>query len=147
MRDWLHAEEGSAVIEFLTVTLVLLVPTVYLLLAFFQIQAASFAAEGAARDAGRILATARNEGTGRSAAAMSAQLAFEDFGLATVGPPRLTIDCEADPCLTGGARIHVTVAADVPLPLISTGVARTAGMELTVEGAAVAVVDRFRERQ
>lgn len=146
MKEALRDEDGSALIEFLTLTLVLFVPIVYLVIAFFQVQGASFAAEGAARDAGRILATAVDERAGREAAALTAVMAFEDFGLELSGPPELHISCAADPCLTGGAQIHVRVTARVPLPLITTGVARTMGTDVTIDGTAVAVVDRFRER-
>ncbi len=46
-------DEGSAAVEFLMLTLLLLIPIVYLVLAVFTIQGASFAAAGAARDAAR----------------------------------------------------------------------------------------------
>lgn len=141
-RLW-DEEDGNAVVEFVTVAFVLLVPLVYLILTFFLIQGAAFAAEGAAREAGRILAT--NGAEGVSAARTATRLAFEDFGLGVDAAPSLAVECEANPCGTPGARIHVTVSSRVALPLISTGVAHAAGAVVPIEGQAVVVVDRFRE--
>ncbi len=138
-------DDGSAVVEFVTVAFVILVPLVYLIVTFFLIQGAAFAAEGAAREAGRIVATSGDRPASRSAAQTAARLAFDDFGLSTLAPPTVRLHCEADPCTTPGARIHVTVSSRLPLPLISTGVAAAAGAVVPIEGRAVVVVDRFRQ--
>jgi len=138
-------EDGNAIVEFIGVSFVLLIPLVYLILTFFLIQGAAFAAEGAAREAGRILATGAGRDSAFDAATLATRMAFEDFGLDTEAPPDLAVDCEADPCLTPGSRIHVTVSTEVTLPLISTGVARTVGAVVPIQGSAVVVVDRFRE--
>jgi len=136
-------DAGSAGVEFVTVALVLLVPLVYLILTFFLIQGAAFAAEGAAREAGRILAASGGRPGAQEAARTATRLAFEDFGLGA--DASLSFECEATPCATPGARIHVTVTSRVALPLISTGVAHAAGAVVPIEGRAVVVVDRFRQ--
>ncbi|NKY41663.1 pilus assembly protein, partial [Cellulomonas septica] len=51
-------DDGSAVLEFLGVALVLLLPTVYLVLVLGRLQAATFAVEGAAREAARTAVAA-----------------------------------------------------------------------------------------
>lgn len=133
---------GNAVIEFIGMSVLFLVPLVYLTLTFFTIQGAAFAAEGAAREAGRILSLGGD--TGREAAELATRLAFEDFDLGVSTPPSLAVECESDPCLTPGSRLHVTVTTRVTLPLITTGLAQALGAVVPIEGRAVVVVDRFR---
>lgn len=82
-------EGGNAVIEFIGMSVLFLVPLVYLTLTFFTIQGAAFAAEGAAREAGRILSLGGD--TGREAAELATRLAFEDFDLGVSTPPSLAV--------------------------------------------------------
>ena len=51
-------DEGSSVIEFLGLAVVLLIPLVYLVLTLARIEAATFATEGAAREAARTYVVA-----------------------------------------------------------------------------------------
>ena len=77
--DRLRREErGSAVVEFLGVTLVLLLPLVYLVLTLGQIQAAAFAAEAAARESGRVLSHEADLPTAAARAQTAVELAFGD---------------------------------------------------------------------
>lgn len=139
------SERGSALIEFLAIAVLFLVPLAYFVLTVFQLQGAAFAAQGAARDAGRLLQAATDEQEGREAAELAAILAFEDFGL-DVPTPDVTIECEEAVCLTPGATIRITVSTSVPLPLLPSGSLATLGAVIPVEAHAVVVVDRFRER-
>jgi hypothetical protein len=143
LRRLPHEDHGNAVIEFIGMAVLLLIPLVYLMLTFFTIQGAAFAAEGAAREAGRILSTGGESRT----AELAAGLAFEDFDLGLDSPPALDVECEANPCSTPGARVHVTVSTRVTLPLINTGLAHTVGAVVPIEGRAVVVVDRFRVQE
>jgi hypothetical protein len=70
-------ESGNAIVEFLAVTVLLLVPLLYLVLVLARLQAATFAADSAAREAGRVYA----------------QAATPDEGSA------LAVDCSSIPCL------------------------------------------------
>lgn len=131
-------------VEFIVLTFLLLVPLVYLVLTFFHLQGAAFAAEGAARDAGRLMAASRDEEVGRSAAELATRIAFDD---ASIGADvTLTITCSESPCLTGGAAIHATVRTEVALPLIPLGLANALGARVPVEGTAVTVVDHWVDR-
>ena len=134
-------ESGSAVIEFLMLAFMFLIPLVYLILAVFEVQAAAFAAEGAARDAGRIMAASRSEAQGRAAAQYAAELAFADSGLRF--EPRVEITCSAAPCLTGGAALRAVVETEVPLPLIPLGIIDALGAKIPVTGTAIHTVDLF----
>ena len=97
-------DAGSAVIEFLAVTLLLLVPIVYLVLVLGRLQAATFAAEGAAREAGRAFTTAVGPDEGSRQAVAAVHLALSDQGFAAV-------DRELD----GLAVVEVRVTAPLPV--------------------------------
>lgn len=136
---------GSAVVEFVTLGVLLLVPVVYLVLMLGRVQAAAFAAEAGARAAARAVTASDDEATGRARAGAAVALALRDqaFEPSTHGD-ELRIACEASPCLTPGARVHTTVTVDVPLPAVPAFVTRVVPSVVTVDAGAVAVVDRFR---
>lgn len=138
-------DEGSAVVEFVTLGVLLLVPVVYLVLMLGRVQAGAFAAEAAAREAVRALTASGDEETGRARAVAAVALALRDQGFApSPHSEELVIGCEATPCLTPGARVHTTVTVDVPLPAVPAFVTRVVPSVVTVEADAMAVVDRFR---
>ena len=56
-------EDGNAILEFVMVAVVLMVPLVYVLLTVFQLQRAAFAVSAAAREAGRAYVTAESGDT------------------------------------------------------------------------------------
>jgi hypothetical protein len=122
-RAWRDGEAGNAIVEYVGVAVVLLVPLVYLVVTIGRIQAASFAAESAAAEAGRLGARAVGWGAGAGPAALAVELAFADQGFDVDGASALSVACEAAPCHTPGARIDVDVAARVPLPLLPVSVA------------------------
>jgi hypothetical protein len=137
-------ERGSAVVEFLGVSLLLLVPIVYLVLTLAQVQAAAFAAEGAAREAGRILARAETLEDGAGAARLAVELAFEDQGLDVDGAGALQVSCTEEPCLAPGARVVITVATSVDLPLVPDVVVDAVPATVPVSATHVAAVPEFR---
>src|SRR5689334_17331577 len=57
-----RGDGGTAVIEFVGLSVVLLLPVVYVLLTVFQLQRAAFGVSQAAREAGRAYATATSSG-------------------------------------------------------------------------------------
>lgn len=138
----MRRDEGSAAVEFLLLTLLLFIPIVYLILAVFTIQGASFAAAGSAREAARILATTSDATGVNRTVEVVASLAFEDFSLDV--DPTVTVACESPGCEAPGSLIHVTVSATVPLPLIPSFAAEHAAVPVTAHSTAV--VDHFRER-
>lgn len=138
-------ENGSAVVEFLGVALVLLIPTVYLIIALGRVQAATFAADGAARDAGRLIAQAETFEQGVADAALAVELAFADQGLDVDGPSALEVTCQEDPCLSPGAYLHLEVATDVRLPLTPPFLDAALGTTVRIEAEAMTAVDDFRE--
>jgi Flp pilus assembly protein TadG len=137
-------DAGSAVVEFVTLGVLLLVPLVYLLLMLGRVQAAAFAADGAARAAARALATADDEATGRARALAAVRLSLRDQGFDVDPASVVRVTCSASPCLTPAGRIGVQVGVPVVLPGVPALVDRTAGTHVTVRSEQVAVVEVFR---
>lgn len=118
-RRWteLAADDGSASLEFLTVGLLLLVPTVYLVIALAQLQNAAFAIEGAARQATRVFVQADSLAAASDAAELAIGATLDDYGLDPASVD-VRIACRPDPgeCLTRRGFVTVELATVVPLP-------------------------------
>lgn len=114
-------ERGTAIVEFVWLALLLLVPLLYVVLAVFETQRASFAASSAARSATRAFVTAPDQATGHARAHAAARLAFGDQGIEP-GAFRLTITCRPDPdrCLSPGSVVSAEVHSTADLPLMPT---------------------------
>ena len=140
-------DSGSAVVEFVGASLLLLVPLVYLILTLAQLQAAVFASESAAREAGRLVVRAEtlDEGLGRAQAAV--ELAFADQGIAVSGADTLTVTCDEQRCLTPGGLVRLEVRATVVLPGVPSFVRNHVPAEIPVVAEHVAVVNEFRESE
>jgi Na+-transporting methylmalonyl-CoA/oxaloacetate decarboxylase gamma subunit len=137
-------DEGSAVVEFLGVALVLLVPLTYLVLVVGRLQAATFAAEGAAREAARVFVASDEPADGASRALAAAGVAFADQGLRDDPATAVSIACSAA-CLTPGSEVTVDVQVDVPLPFVPAFVRGAVPLEIPVTARRTAVVDEYRE--
>ena len=138
-----RGDEGSAVVEFVTLGMLLLVPLVYLIFTLGRIQAASFAADGAAREAARAFTSAPDEATGRARALAAVRLALLDQGFSTDPASAAGISCSESPCLTPQGRVAVQVQVDVVLPGIPGFVDRFAPTHVSVRSQQVAAVDAF----
>lgn len=143
-RDGLHGDGGNAVVEFLGVALVLLVPTVYLVLVLGRIQAGTFAVEGAAREAARVYVAAPDAPTGAARAVTAVGVALDDQGFDDPAADALTMACSATPCLTPGAQVQATVTVRVPLPFVPSFVRDVVPLEVPVSAQRSAPVDAFR---
>lgn len=138
-------DDGSAVVEFVSLGVLLLVPVLYLVVTLGRVQAGAFAAEGAAREAARAFTAADDEASGAAHARAAVGLAFADQGFRDVDPGRaLTVDCEASPCLQAEARVRVRVRHEVVLPGVPRFVDAVVPTRVPVQADAVSVVDRFR---
>lgn len=139
-------DQGSAVVEFLGATLVLLVPLVYLVVVLAAVQSATFAVDGAAREAARAAVTADAPLAAERATAAVA-IALGDQGL---DPARaadaLTVRCEPD-CTSPGTTVTVEVALDVPLPGVPGFLRDVVPLTVPVSAAVTAPVDDFRSRE
>lgn len=140
-----EGERGSAVVEFLGVSLVLLVPLVYLILTMARIQAASFAAEGAAREAGRLIAQADTIDDGIAAAQLGVELAFADQGLDVDPAAALHVTCSVPECLTAGEYVLIEIRTEVSLPLAPDFLAGTLPTSVAIAADAMTAVSGFRD--
>lgn len=149
-----RGDEGSAVVEFLGVALLLLVPTVYLVLVLGRLQAATFAVDGAAREAVRaVLAVpAWDAARARSgvpadpidpaaAASAAAALALADQGI-PADPDAVQLVCDPT-CTTPGARVTARVEVEVPLPGVPAVIQSAIPLVVPVSAEATGVVDTF----
>lgn len=138
------ADEGSAVVEFLGVALVLLVPVVYLVLVLGQLQAAAFAVDGAAREAARAIVTADDAEAAAERATAAVQLALGDQGFDGERQNALSVDCTAA-CLDPGTSVTAHVAVEVPLPGVPGFLQDAVPLTVPVTASATAVVDTYVE--
>jgi Flp pilus assembly protein TadG len=139
-------DAGNAVLEFLFLAVLLMLPLVYLLLTVFTVQRAAYAVSSASREAGRVFVAADTAAQGRARAEQATAIVLRDSGL-TAQPASLELACAAQPCLTPGAKVTVvlTYAVDLPLaPPFLTDAISNAAATIPVTGRHVEVVDRFR---
>ena len=144
-----RGDGGNAVVEFVFLGVLLLVPLMYLVLAVSVVQRAVYGVTQAAREAGRAYAT----GTAENAAARAdyaARLALEDQGVSTAGGVvrygPADADCAAaspEPWpVAPGADLAVCVTRPVTVPAVP-GV--LLGRRNTVTGRFVVHLDDFRD--
>lgn len=137
-------EAGNAVVEFLAVTLILLVPIVYLVLVLGQVQAAAFAVDGAAREAVRAFSTAGDDDDAAARAVAAVALALEDQGF---DPDRaadvLTLTCSDGACGAPGSTVTAAVDLDVVLVGVPEAMVDAVPLSVPVGSVATATVDPF----
>lgn len=138
-------DDGSAVLEFVTLGVLLLVPVVYLVVCLGQVQAASFAVEGASREAARVLARAPDEHEAAQRVEAVVALALRDQGLGGADDPRPSVEvvCSAEPCTAPETRVSVTVEVDVVLPGVPAFVDAVVPTRVPVRATGESVVERF----
>lgn len=156
-RRWWSARDvrddsGGAIVEFVALTLLLLIPVVYLVVTMSRIQAGILAAEAAAHDAARAVvvegvrsleqgkshATALEAGTARSRVLVD--VAAGNFGF-SAEDVHVAFGCSANPCLSLGSNVTADVEIEVALPGIPGFVGRYVPLAVTVSGTATAPVD------
>lgn len=137
-------ETGSALVEFCVLAVLMLVPLVYLVLALGRVQAAGYAAQGAAREAARAYVTARDDASGRERADVAAAVAAADQGFGDPSLVDLDLWCAAEPCLVPDGRVAVRTSVLVVLPGVPRFLDAVVPARVQVTADHVATVDRFR---
>jgi Flp pilus assembly protein TadG len=110
-------EEGSAVVEFTFLALLLMVPLVYFIITVGQIQSGSFAVVGAADQAAKVFVAQPDAQSAQAAAEQAALIALADFGH-DAGQARVSTRCDPADCQAAGTAVTVTVNLSVPLPFV-----------------------------
>lgn len=140
----LASERGSAALEFITAGLILLVPTVYLVVALASIQGAQLAAAGAARQAARVYVQAKSETDATAEASAAVAFALADFGLPTdVATVNVVCSPNPDACLTRLGTVTVTVRVRAPLPLVPDALDLRRDASVAVQAASTNRVSRL----
>lgn len=114
-----RGERGSALVEVTWLSILLLMPLLYVVLAVFEVQRSAFAVNAATRAAGRAYTLAPSQGEAVLRARAAAAVAMADQGL-RLGDASFVVRCEPDPraCLSPGSVVHVRIARAVDLPLM-----------------------------
>jgi Flp pilus assembly protein TadG len=146
-----ESDAGNAVLEFVVLSALLMVPLVYILIAVFQVQASAYGATEATREAGRAFVQAGSVDDAYKQACTAASVALHNqvptpFNCAT----QLRISCLSGPtcqvALTPGETIRVQIDLVVDLPFLPTSVF---GQPLSIPVHAIhdEVVDQFRAQR
>ena len=112
-------QRGTALVEVTWLSILLLIPLLYIVLATFEVQRSAFAVNAAARSAGRAYVMAPDEATALARAGAAAAVALDDQHL-EVARSFLSVSCDPDPgnCLAPGSVVNVDIGYPVALPLM-----------------------------
>ncbi len=145
--DGRTADDGSAILEFIFIAVLIMVPLVYLIVTVADVQRSTLAVTQAAREAGRAFATAESTADGLRRAEIAASLALADEGIDERPAIHYVADgagCDARaiaPALAPGATFTICVSRSVRLPAVPTLIA---GQGVTTIGKYVVHVDDYR---
>lgn len=144
VRDRLSDEGGTAVVEFVWLAVLLLVPLIYLVLCLARVQAGSYAVTQGGREAARAFVTAEDDASAEARARAASEIAFEDQGFAGQGD--LAVECAASPCLSPGESVTTDATVRVPLPLVPAFLGDVVPLEVPVSATQVAPVPEYEAR-
>lgn len=137
--------EGTATIEFVWLSVLLLVPFVYILVAVFDAQRAAYGVSTASRLAARAFLQSPDAASGEQRARLAAQVALDDQDL-----PRASvrITCLPSPsdCLQPGSSVRVVVRTTQAMPLTPTALGSQLG-GITVDSTHTEPYGSFRSER
>jgi hypothetical protein len=142
-----RSQRGSALIEVTWLSLLLLVPLLYVVLSVFEVQRSAFAVNAATRAAGRAYTLAPSQGEAAARARAAAAVALEDQGL-DLSRGALALTCHPDPrsCLSPGSVVDVRLTYPVALPLMPDALGGNTP-SIRVEAEQSVPYGSFRERR
>lgn len=111
------AEEGSALVEFVWLAILLMVPLIYVVITAVTIQRNAFGLTAAARDAGRAYATAGSDSLGERRAERAVELAMRDQGVPWAPSGRI-VTCDHGCDYSPGSQFTITIHTRVVLPIV-----------------------------
>ncbi len=114
-----RSQRGTALVEVTWLSILLLVPLLYVVLSAFEVQRAAFAVDAATRAAGRAYTLAPSQDVAAGRARAAAEVAMGDQGL-DAGAGTISLTCDPDPaaCLSPGSVVRVRMVYQVDLPLM-----------------------------
>jgi Flp pilus assembly protein TadG len=141
-------EQASAIIEFVFVAVLVLVPLIYLIVAVAVVQRSRLATTNAARDVGRAIATSDTAGQAEVRAQAALRAALHGQGLTAAEVELRYVAAGADcqgpataPSLAPASVFAICVIRHQPLPAVPT---LLSGRGVTVIGRYLVHVDDFR---
>lgn len=109
-------DDGNAIVEFVWLAILLMIPLVYIVLAAVTVQRAAFAETAAAREAARAYATAGSDAEGERRAELAVAMAMHDQGVQW-RPDGRVVEC--GPCtFAPGSGFSVDLGTVVKLPFV-----------------------------
>ena len=141
----MRREGGTATIEFVWLSILLLVPFVYILVAVFDAQRASYGVSTASRSAARAFLQAPDAAAGEQRARLAARVALDDQGLSAAS---VRITCLPSPtdCLQPGSSVRVVVRTTQALPLTPSALGSQLG-GITVDSTHTQPYGTFRRER
>jgi hypothetical protein len=136
-------ERGSAMVEFCSLALLLMVPLVYAVLVVFRVQAGAYGVTAAAREAGRAFVTASDPELAERRARGAAAIVAADQGL-VLAPEAVSISCSTQPCLAPNSRVEVKIDTAVRLPFLPAVFAGRELASVALHARHTEVVDLYR---
>lgn len=124
-------DRGNAIVEFIVIGVLVMVPLLYVVTTVMTVQAATSASTAAAREAARAFTTADSPAVGHSRAQLAAEVAFADHGF-TLPADALRLSCGSTGCLAPGSSVHVGINWRLPLPWMPAGLTTTLALPITV---------------
>ncbi|MGO2747861.1 TadE family protein [Microbacterium sp.] len=141
---WATDDEGTAVLEFLTVGVILLVPLAYLVLTLGAVQETMLGAEAAARHTARVIGQAENaDAAAESGDAMLASV-IDEYGM-DAADVEVSVTCNPGgaECPAAGATVIVTVSTHVSLPFVPEIFGLERATQIPLQAAAAQKVSRL----
>ena len=142
LRSQAEDDSGAAMLEFVSLVVVLVVPLTYLVLTVFEVQRAAYGVGAAAKESARVFVLAPGSGPADEQARAAAQMVLADHGVSP-DDTAVAISCSDDPCLTPRATVTVSVSSVVRLPLVPGFLAGFVPVEVPVRAAQRQVVDSY----
>lgn len=143
VRPEFNDDSGSALVEFLAVALLLLIPVIYLILTLTELHAGKYAATSAVHSAARAFVTADDVETAYQHATAATRIALDDQGFHDIAVSEsLTIECAATGCFAPESHVHVVI--EIPIRVPGIPFLGTGPRVLTAHAEQVAAVESFR---
>lgn len=109
-------DDGNAIVEFIWLAILLMIPLVYIVLAAVSVQRAAFAETAAAREAARAYATAGSDAEGERRAELAVAMAMRDQGVEW-SPRGRVVEC-GQCTFAPGSAFKVDLGTVVRLPFV-----------------------------
>lgn len=112
-----HPDRGSAIVEFVALGLLLLIPVIYLVVTVSRVQAGSFAVVAASEQAGQAISVMEADSFNQTAIHEIAAIAALDHGF-DAQDLALEVSCSDGSCTSPGAVATVHARLTVGLPAV-----------------------------